>query len=96
MQPFGLIPVLEDDDLTLFGMLSFFLFQLIHFFTLHHPLSLFEKYTLMRAFIFIIKQILLGKKYLFYVISAREVTLKFENFCPLTFVTNSKFSNLDH
>jgi len=36
MQPFGLIPVLEDDDLTLFGMLSFFLFQLLHFFTLHH------------------------------------------------------------
>lgn len=27
MQPFGFIPVLEDGDLTLFGMLSFFFFS---------------------------------------------------------------------
>jgi len=33
MQPFGLIPVLEDDDLTLFGMLFSFSFSIFSFCT---------------------------------------------------------------
>lgn len=63
MQPFGLIPVLEDDDLTLFGMLSFFLFQLLHFIHSAPPFKFIRKiYFDARFHIYNQAKILLGKK----------------------------------